>query len=429
LECSQTTEEAIEVQPRTLDSALRILPHANLVAISVPGAYVKYEAMRALRRGLHLFIFSDNVPLEDEIELKQEALRKRLFCMGPDCGTAYLNGTGLGFFNVVFRGQIGCISASGTGIQAVVSRLATLGEGISHGIGVGSRDLSRDVGGMMTFFALEALVADVNTEVIVLISKPPHPEIMSRLEITLEKIGKPIILCCLGVSGFNKDKVLWVKTLDEAAETAAAILHNRQWTSHEFSDPEGIRARLDRIQVQDISSGQGILGLYTGGTLAHEACLLLEPLIGPVGFNPESGLGNCPHRILDLGDDAYTVGRPHPMIDPQKRIEFILKAGCSRQVGVLLLDFVLGKGSHPNPAEPVVEALKKAILEAQADGRKLFVVASVIGTSMDPQNLSSQVTQLEDAGVEVFDTNAEATRFAALLVKSDLSHLFLKDVK
>ena len=195
----QVSESAAEVRPRTLESALRMLPDANLVAISVPGAYAKFEAMKAIKHGLHVFLFSDNVPVQDEIELKTEAVRRGVLCMGPDCGTAYLNGMGVGFTNVAPRGRIGFVAAAGTGLQAVVSRVAALGEGVSHGIGVGGRDLSSEVGGMMTLFALEALADDPSTEAIVIISKPPHPTILPRLEAAIAKIRKPVVACVLGV--------------------------------------------------------------------------------------------------------------------------------------------------------------------------------------------------------------------------------------
>ena len=197
----QVSESAAEVRPRTLESALRMLPDANLVAISVPGAYAKFEAMKAIKHGLHVFLFSDNVPVQDEIELKTEAVRRGVLCMGPDCGTAYLNGMGVGFTNVAPRGRIGFVAAAGTGLQAVVSRVAALGEGVSHGIGVGGRDLSSEVGGMMTLFALEALADDPSTEAIVIISKPPHPTILPRLEAAIAKIRKPVVACVLGATG------------------------------------------------------------------------------------------------------------------------------------------------------------------------------------------------------------------------------------
>lgn len=406
----QAVEASTALRPRTLDSALKILPNANLVAISVPGAYAKFEAMRALKRGLHVFLFSDNVPVQDEIELKREAVKRRLVCMGPDCGTAYLNGTGIGFYNVVPRGRIGIVAASGTGLQAVASRLAGLGEGISHGIGVGGRDLSAEVGGTMSLFALESLAADSRTEAIILISKPPHPAVLPRLEAAMARTGKPVVACVLGATPPAESAALWVETLDDAAEAMVARLARRAWTSRTFGDPGAVRARLRERARTRPAAGRQVLGLYTGGTLAHEAHLILTRLLGHTG----------PHRVLDLGDDEYTVGRPHPMIDPQVRADLILEAGRSSSVGVLVLDLVLGRGAHPDPAAPLAAAVREAHKAVEADGRRLAAVASIVGTMQDPQGLQAQLAKLTEAGIEILPTNAEAARFAAILVRPEL---------
>lgn len=416
LERRQSAERAAGVRPRTLDSARKLLPGANLVAISVPGPYARFEAMRALKRGLHVFLFSDNVSLQDEIELKQVARRRRLLCMGPDCGTAYLNGTGIGFYNVVTRGRIGCVAAAGTGLQAVASRLAAHGEGISHGIGVGGRDLTAEVGGLMTLFALEALASDPGTEAIVVISKPPHPTVLPRLEAVLAKFGKPVVACLFGATARAESAALWVGSLDAAADAVVARLAARPWSARPFGAPQGIRQRLDRIADHRLR-GLQVLGLYTGGTLAHETHVILDGLLGPT----------VPHRVLDLGDDRYTVGRPHPMIDPQTRSELIAKAAASPEVGILLVDLVLGKGSHPNPALPLAAAVREAQSRAKIEGRRLVTVASVVGTSGDPQGLAAQEAQLRAVGIQLLPSNAEAARFAALLVKPELSTVLLEE--
>lgn len=415
----QAVETATALRPRTLDSALKILPNANLVVISVPGAYATFEAMRALKRGLHVFLFSDNVPVQDEIELKREAVKRRLVCMGPDCGTAYLNGTGIGFYNVVPRGRIGIVAASGTGLQAVASRLAAQGEGVSHGIGVGGRDLSAEVGGTMSLFAFESLVADATTEAIILISKPPHSTVVPRLEAVMARTGKPVVACMLGATPPPSSVARWVETLDEAADAMVARLAQRAWTSSAFGNSGAVRARLRALVPSRPAIGRSLLGLYTGGTLAHEAHLILDRLLGDA----------TPHRVLDLGDDQYTVGRPHPMIDPGTRSELIAHAGGSPEVGVLLADLVLGRGSHPNPARPLTEAVREAQDRAGAAGKRLVTVAAIVGTAQDPQGLAAQHAQLEAAGIEVFPTNAEAARFAALLLKPELAEVLLEGAR
>jgi FdrA protein len=322
--------------------------------------------------------------------------------MGPDCGTAYVSGVGLGFANVVPRGRVGCVAASGTGLQAVASRLAALGEGISHGLGVGGRDLSAEVGGAMATFALEALGADAATEAIVVVSKPPAPSVLPALEAAIAAVGTPVIVCCLGATPRAGAPGTWVTTLDDAAATAVAAVRGQTWTPRAFSDPQAIRARLGGVRA----SG-GVLGLYTGGTLAHEASLVLEPLLGPV-----------PRRIVDLGDDQYTRGRPHPMIDPSLREAMVREAGDTRDVGVLLLDLVLGRAAHADPAASVAVAV-----------RGLVVAASVVGTEQDPQGLASQVAALEAAGAVVLPSNAEAARFAALALVPSLASRLLGDAR
>jgi FdrA protein len=262
-----------------LESAIRQFPEANLALVSVPGAHAALEAMTALRHGLHVFLFSDNVAIEDEVALKRLAASRRLLCMGPDCGTAYLNGVGLGFANVVPRGRIGCVAASGTGLQAVAAHVAALGEGISHGIGVGGRDLSEAVGAPMTALALELLAADAATTVIVLISKPPAPRVMNELDAIIRTLVKPVVVCCLGSGPDGPAAGCRVDTLEGAAMAAVALARGRPVAVPAFTDPAAVRARLARVGPHE-GRGPSLLGLYTGGTLAHEARLLLEHLLG-----------------------------------------------------------------------------------------------------------------------------------------------------
>jgi FdrA protein len=414
---SRAREASTEHRPRTLDAALRALPEANLAAISIPGPYVRDEAMAALRRNLHLFIFSDNVPVADEIALKQEAVRRGLLCMGPDQGTAYLGGVGLGFANVVARGRVGCVAASGTGLQAVVSRLDALGEGVSHAIGVGGRDLSEAVGGTMTLFALDALAADPGTQGIVLVSKPPHPSVLERVEARLAAMPKPAVVCCVGARPRGQGKVVWVDTLHQAAEAIVAAMAGERWERRRLSDPARVGTCLRSLADAGVGA-RGILGLYTGGTLAYEAEHILRDVFGP----------RHPHRILDLGDDEYTVGRPHPMIDPRMRGEMIVRAGGNPQVGVLLVDLVLGRGAHDNPAAALVEAVDEARRIARSDGRGIAVLACVIGTAGDPQGLASQTALLEEAGIATLATNADAARCAAMSVHPQLRAEWLREV-
>jgi FdrA protein len=321
-------------------------------------------------------LFSDNVGLEDEVALKGLAVRKGLLMMGPDCGTAILNGVPLGFANAVPRGRIGLVSASGTGLQQVTALLASQGEGVSQAIGVGGRDLSEAVGGLMTFQALDALAADPTTEIIVMIGKPPAPAVRARVEARLRAAGKPCVLALLGQG---------VKEGRDATVHAVATLEDAAWAA-----------------------------LYAGGTLAHEAVLILEPLLGPIATNLRPGSGGR-HRVTDLGADEYTVGRAHPMLDATVRVEEIRKAAQDPDVAVILLDVVLGHGAAPDPAGDVAAAIEAARATAKLAGRGLAVVASVIGTAGDPQDLAAQCARLEAAGVWVLPSNAQAVRAAACI--------------
>jgi len=403
--------------PRTLESARRHLPDANLVVISVPGTFAASEARKALSLGLHVMLFSDNVALEDEVALKQLAVKKGLLLMGPDCGTAIMNGVPLGYANAVPRGRVGLVAASGTGLQQVTCLLAARGEGVSQAIGVGGRDMTERVGGLMTLQALDALGADPATELIIVIGKPPAPVVREHVEARLRAIGKPCVMALLGrdVAVRQEGLLATVATLEDACEATIAALRGAAWTSRPFNAPPGeIHRRVQAVRQTLAPEQRAVRALYAGGTLAHEAALILEPLLGPVATNLMPG-STGRHSVLDLGADEFTVGRAHPMLDPTLRVEAIRQAGLEPDVAVLLLDVVLGHGAGPDPAGDLVPAIEAAQAEARARGRDLTVVASVIGTAGDPQGLEPQVARLEAAGAWVLPSNAQAARAAACI--------------
>ncbi len=409
--------------PRTLDSAARQLEGANLALISVPGAFAAAEARKALRRGLHVMLFSDNVTLEDEIALKRLAVERSLLLMGPDCGTAYLGGVPLGFANAVPRGRIGLVAASGTGLQQVVTLLAAAGEGVSQAIGVGGRDMSEGVGAAMTLAALDALGADPATELIVVVGKPPAPAVRAAVEARLRGLGKPAVVAMLGrgVATGAAGPLTIVATLEDAAGAAVARRTRRAFQPRAFADATGARARVKEFRAARGPGAAAVRGLFAGGTLAYEALLILEPLLGAgaVGGNLGADLvrhGGGPHRVLDLGADEYTVGRAHPMLDAALRVEEIERSAKEPDTTVLLVDVVLGHGAAPDPAGDIAPALEAARRHAQAHGRGLAVVASVIGTAADPQGLAAQTARLEAAGAWVLPSNAQAARAAACIV-------------
>jgi FdrA protein len=407
--------------PRTLQSARRHLPEANLVVISVPGAFAAGEARQALNLGLHVMLFSDNVSLADEVALKRLAAKKGLLLMGPDCGTAILNGVPLGFANAVPRGRIGLIAASGTGLQQVTSLLAARGEGVSQAIGVGGRDMTEEVGGLMTLQALDALGADPETALILVIGKPPAPAVRREVEARLRATRKPGVLALLGrdVAPRHEETLAVAATLEDAGEVALAMLRGEAWRPRPFSLlPQEIRRRVHAIRQILTPEQRAVRALYAGGTLAHEAALILEPWLGPIATNLTPG-STGRHSVVDLGADEFTVGRAHPMLDATIRVEAIRRAAREPDVAVLLLDVVLGHGAAPDPAGDLLPAIQAARAEVQARGRDLPVVASVIGTARDPQGLETQVARLESAGVWVLPSNAQAARAAACIAGGD----------
>ena len=384
--------ESSESHP-TFASALGALPGANLALISVPGEFAAAEARRALEHGLHAMVFSDNVPLAEEVALKDFAAQRGLLMMGPDCGTALIAGVPIAFANAVPRGGIGIVSASGTGLQEVSCLIARGGRGISHGIGVGGRDLSQAVGGRMTLAAMAALEADAATQRIIIISKPPAHSVMKKVVARASRSRKPVTLCLLGAKNFKTPKnVRLARTLEEAAGGKPGE------TKFEFKSKGSIR------------------GLFCGGTLCAEAQIVLmdhglkvasnAPVPGARGVVKRASA--APHQLLDLGADEFTRGRPHPMIEPALRNQHLERALREKGVGVVLLDVVIGYGAHLDPAGLIAQVLEKA------KERNPQVIASVTGTEADPQVYSRQVKKLRAAGVVVAASNAQAAKLAAL---------------
>jgi FdrA protein len=385
-------------RPRTLRGAIQQLPNANLALISVPGDFAAAEARKALRRGLHAMIFSDNVPVGDEVTLKRKARDLGLFVMGPDCGTAIIAGTPVGFANAVPQGDIGIIGASGTGIQEVTCLIANAGRGISHAIGTGGRDLSAEVGGISTLAALDLLERDSATKQIVLVSKPAPPEVSTVVYARASKSTKPMTLCIIG--GATEvplpANLTSCGTLQEAAEVAL-----------------GCKIASYRGEVKKPNArGRLIRGLFCGGTLCSEAQVVLRRTGRAVASNaPIPGAERLGERddidaLVDLGDDAFTRGRPHPMIEPVARHVPIAQALADDAVGALLVDVILGWGSHPDPAGELVRGIAGRPRGGPA------IIASVVGTEADPQVRSVQVKKLVDAGVIVAPSNAAATALA-----------------
>ncbi len=393
---------AQEFRPKSLETAVQQLPEAGWVLVSVPGRFAAGVAREALNLNRHVFLYSDNVSLEDEVALKQTAQSKGLLVMGPDCGTAIINGIGLGFANRVRRGAIGLVGASGTGLQAITSHIHTLGSGVSHAIGAGGRDLKSDVGAITMHQGLDALARDPDTRVIVIVSKPPAPEVAPGLLAAAQATGKPIVVDFIGYPPPARmlGNLHFATGLSEAAEMAVKQLSV-------ISDQSLITVPLITGYLR---------GLFSGGTLAYEVMLGLQAVLSPIYSNaPITESQNLPdplksqaHTIVDLGDDVFMVGRLHPMIDNDLRLRRLRQEAADPEVGMILMDVVLGEGAHPDPASE----LAPAIAEVKA-ARPLEVAAIVIGTDTDPQNLESQVERLKAAGAVVFRSATEAVEYVA----------------
>lgn len=383
---------------RSWRRARQLLPDANLALVSVAGHYAAEPARQALEAGCHVMMFSDNVSLEQELELKSIARDKGLLVMGPDCGTAIVNKAPLAFANRIPPGPIAVVGASGTGIQELTSQIARLGGGITHALGLGGRDLSERVGGISALMALDMVARDPDSRVVAFVSKPPAAGVRARVFERMRTLGKPVVALFLGERPARRDfgNVHLAGTLDEAAALAV-----------ELAAVDAQAARLPN------AAGRGVCGLYTGGTLAAEAALLLAESLGLAtddahaeGFMLRAG----GHRIVDLGDDAYTRGRPHPMIDPTLRSDMIRSLAGEPECGVLLLDIVLGFGGHADPAGEAAAAVG-AMRAGRGSAPPVVVIATVTGTAGDPQDRASQVGRLEEAGIVV----AESVRAAVML--------------
>ena len=406
--------------PRSLQMGLEESPAANLALISTPGEYAAAEAIKALRLGLNAMLFSDNVELRDEIGLKRFAKGRDLLVMGPDCGTAIINGIPLGFANAVRRGAIGVVGASGTGTQQVTCLVHRHGAGISHAIGTGSHDLHKRVGGITMLQGIRALAGDKGTKIIVLVSKPPSPDVARIVLAAAERCGKPVVVNFVGAApGSIRGKNLHpAATLEHAALAAVALSRGRQ--------PRGATpGNTKPVPIPRMARGQRyVRGLYSGGTFCYEASALLGAALGEVRSNapvdPKMRLADVRksigHTLIDLGDDEFTRGRPHPMIDFRLRNQRILAEAGDPEVAVILLDVVLGYGAHPDPAAELAPVLAKARAAARRKGRNVAFVGFVCGTELDPQGLERQQSALRAAGMILTGSNAQAARLAALIV-------------
>ena len=413
------TGDVRRMAPRSIAMALAENADANLALISTPGEYAAAEALKTLNLGLNVMLFSNNVSVPEEAMLKRVARDKGLIVMGPDCGTAIINGIPLAFANVVRRGSIGAVGASGTGLQEVTVLVDQLGGGISQAIGTGGHDLRNEVGGISMLTGLEYLTDDPDTKVITLISKPPSKEIADQILGKARSSGKPVVVIFLGADArsLTGENIFGADTLEDAARLAVDLAADRKPSpaSEIVAIPPGIPR---------LASGQKFVrGLFSGGTFCFQATMLLQESMN-VHSNTKVGgslalndmFKSEGHTVVDLGDDVFTRGRPHPMIDYRLRIERIAQEVQDPEMAVLLLDVVLGFGSHANPAAELAPALIAARKTTENNGRAFICVGHICGTQGDPQGLASQAEALRGAGMILTDSNAQAVRLARHII-------------
>ncbi|WMM24508.1 acyl-CoA synthetase FdrA [Tissierella sp. MB52-C2] len=402
--------------PKTIDAALEQMEDANFAVISVPGQHAAREARKALEKGLHVMLFSDNVTLEQEKELKELGREKGLLVMGPDCGTASINNIGLCFANEVRKGNIGIVGASGTGLQEVMVQIHRLGGGISQAIGTGGRDLKEEIGGIMMLEGLKALSRDKDTEIIVLVSKPPAKSVEKKILEEVKNIEKSVVICFIdGNKEEEKDlnNTSFVYDLYEAARKAVELagMNNEKDKIH-----SELLTRAKELKKTLKPEQKYFRGLFCGGTLCAEALSILrgnfDSIKSNVAKNQNEKLEDIKiysgNVLLDLGEDQFTVGKPHPMIEPTLRLDKIVKEAKDAEVGVILLDFELGYGSHDEPVGVTIKAIKEAKKVASDNGKNIIFVAYICGTDIDKQNYAKERSLLEQEGVIIAESNSEA---------------------
>ncbi len=412
--------------PHSLEMALDDFPDADLALISCPGEYAGAEAMKALRLGLDVMIFSDNVPLDEEMALKRLAGEQGKLVMGPDCGTAIINCVPLGFANAVAPGDIGIVAASGTGLQQVACLIDGLGGGISQAIGTGGRDLHAEIGGISMLNGLDILTDDAATSVIVLISKPPALEVAAKIRAEAKRCGKPVVVNFLGAEAglHNDDNLFAAETLEQAAFAAFDLSRGDDPSIRKLQRHPLDGDAIDELRSSLESSQKFARCLYSGGTFSYEAMLLLDKDIAaihsPSPLDPKFKLNDVwsstGNTVLDLGDDHFTRGRPHPMIDQGLRLERLRQEANDPETAVILLDVVIGHGAHDSPADELAKSIAEVRASAKERGYCPLFIAFVCGTDKDPQNRTKQSEILRHAGVVLTDSNAQAARLVCDLL-------------
>lgn len=419
----------------SLESAIEAMPDVNLAVVSIPGQYVKDVALKLLERGIHIHLFSDHVPIEDEVEIKKYASARGLLVLGPGAGTSIINGKAIAFANKVKRGSIGIVAAAGTGLQEVSTLLDKVGLGVSQGLGVGGNDVKDAVGGIMTIDCIKYLEADDETSSIMVVSKPPDTGVLKKIIKFIEReTKKRFVLCFLGTKKYVPPKRLAKRIRSSRSLHSAVLAMVKSVAPEKYRNAKASISmsiselkKLCKTLSKDLRPEQKyVRALYTGGTLMYESLLIYRDLIGkdvysnaPLDprYKLEDSYKSYMHTVVDLGEEEFTAGRAHPMIDPTIRRLRLVEEAKDPEVAVILMDFVLGYGAHPDPVGAMQESILEAKKIAEKEMRKIIFMAHVCGTDEDPQNSSSQEEKLRNLGVHVFPTNALMVFASALVAK------------
>lgn len=409
---------------RSIAGAKNAVPEANLAIISVAGEYAAAEAKRALQNDMNVFMFSDNVPLEDEVELKKLALSKGRFMMGPGCGLSFIGGVAIGLCSMVNRGDIGLAGASGSGIQEVMVLVHRNGFGISHAIGTGGRDMSEEVGGIGMIQSIQALEADEGTKVIALISKPPSQSALVKVIEEIKKCTKPVVVHFLNGDNtlLKENGILCSECFDDTAKMVMELSCGHgvelKRVFEEFKDTDS--------EAKKFAPGQKyIRAILCGGSLTDEMQIIWKEKMGPLYSNAafeaslmlDDPFTSVENTVIDIGDETFTKGRAHVAIDPTARVNRFIKEARDSETAVIYLDFLLGYALHPDPASVMAEAIVAEKARAEQEGRHLCVIATICGSDMDPQDFNKQAQILKDAGVILADTNKMAVELAMEILK------------
>jgi len=427
--------EQMKADYQSVESALSAFDGATMATLSIPGQYVREVASKMIEKKLHVFVFSDHVPLKDEIDLKLVAARNNLLFMGPEAGTSIINGVVLGFGNLVRRGNIGIIGASGTGIQESSTLLHFCSSGISHAIGVGGRDMKKEVDGIMTLQAIAAFEEDPNTKAIIIVSKPVDSQMRDRIVNVVKKSSqKNYVLCLIGdPTGFNETKeVRFAKSIQAAVLKALETVDrpNFEASRQRYKQEAKMCVKFANYVSKSLISGQNYArGLFAGGTLCYESKVILEELLGPVFSNLSTNSNyhlsgrdeSRENTMIDFGEEEFTSARPHPIIDPSFRIERLMREARDPSVGVIVMDLIVGYGVAKDSVESHSKAIREAIEIAGNANRTLHIFLYVCGT--DSEVSAGDLDALRESGAQIFSSNALMAVTAGLVLRKPQKQL------